>query len=76
VRPDILLVSAGFDGHDADPLAGLSLNDADYAAVGALLAKAAQDWSGSRLVCVLEGGYDCAALERSVRAFLGALSDA
>ena len=75
-RPDILLVSAGFDGHDADPLAGLALADEDYAAAGAMLARAARDWSASRLVCVLEGGYDCAALERSVRAFLGALSDA
>lgn len=76
VKPDILLVSAGFDGHQADPLAGLSLQDEDYAAAGALLAQAAQSWSASRLVCVLEGGYDCPALERSVRAFLGALSDA
>jgi acetoin utilization deacetylase AcuC-like enzyme len=76
VRPDILLVSAGFDAHEADPLAGLGLTEDDYAAAGALLAKAAQNWSASRLVCVLEGGYDCPALERSVRAFLGALSEA
>ncbi|MCR9128004.1 MAG: histone deacetylase family protein [Alphaproteobacteria bacterium] len=75
-KPDILLVSAGFDAHEADPLAGLGLNERDYAAAGALLANAAQKWSGSRLVCVLEGGYDCPALERSVRAFLGALSKA
>jgi acetoin utilization deacetylase AcuC-like enzyme len=74
-QPEILLVSAGFDAHAADPLAGLCLEDADYAAVGALLAQAAQSWSASRLVCVLEGGYDCPALERSARAFLGALSD-
>lgn len=76
VKPEILFVSAGFDGHEADPLAGLSLQDDDYAAAGTMLAQAAQDWSASRLVCVLEGGYDCPALERSVRAFLGALSDA
>lgn len=76
VRPDLLLVSAGFDGHAADPLAGLSLQDEDYARVAAMLAGAARRWSASRLVSVLEGGYDCAALERSVRAFLGALSDA
>ena len=76
VQPDILLVSAGFDGHADDPLAGLALQEADYAAVGALLAEAAQAWSASRLVCVLEGGYDCPALERSVRAFLGALTRA
>lgn len=76
LKPDILLVSAGFDAHEADPLAGMNLTEDDYAAVAALLGRAARDWSASRLVCVLEGGYDCAALERSVRAFLGALSQA
>lgn len=75
-RPDIVLVSAGFDGHEADPLAGLSLSEDDYAAAGTLLAEAAQAYGQSRLVCVLEGGYDCPALERSVRAFLGAVSRA
>ena len=72
-RPDMLLVSAGFDAHRADPLAGLALDEADYAAIGARLAQAARAFSHSRLVCVLEGGYDCAALERCVGAFLGAL---
>ncbi len=72
-RPEFLLASAGFDAHRDDPLAGLALDEATFAAIGARLADAARRFSHSRLVCVLEGGYDCAALERSVEAFLGAL---
>lgn len=72
-QPDMLLISAGFDAHRSDPLAGLALDEADFAAIGARLAKAARAFSHSRLVCVLEGGYDCAALERCVDAFLSAL---
>ena len=74
--PDILLVSAGFDGHAADPLAGLELDAADYAWAGERLAAFARQHAHSRLVCVLEGGYDCPALEASTEAFLRALSAA
>ncbi len=74
--PDILLVSAGFDGHGADPLAGLELNTADYAWAGERLAAFARQHAHSRLVCVLEGGYDCPALEASAEVFLRALSAA
>ena len=73
---DILFVSAGFDAHKDDPLAGLELDDADYAWAGAALADLARERAACRLVSVLEGGYDCAALERSTKAFLGALSAA
>ncbi len=75
-RPEILLVSAGFDAHADDPLAGLSLDDAAYGEIAQRLAEAARRISHSRLVCVLEGGYDCAALERSVKTFLEALQAA
>ncbi|MCH8489927.1 MAG: hypothetical protein LAT81_08370 [Oceanicaulis sp.] len=74
--PDVLLVSAGFDAHRDDPLAGLALSDDDYAWAGAALAQAARAHAHSRLVCVLEGGYDCAALERSAGAFLRAVQSA
>lgn len=74
--PDLLLVSAGFDAHKDDPLAGLALDDADFARAGSALARLAQESANSRLVCVLEGGYDCPALERSVAAFIGALQAA
>ncbi|MFW6413552.1 MAG: histone deacetylase family protein, partial [Oceanicaulis sp.] len=74
--PDLLFVSAGFDAHAADPLAGLALQDEDYAWAGAALAELAAEISRSRLVCMLEGGYDCPALERSVGAFVSALEAA
>ncbi|KPP82668.1 MAG: putative deacetylase [Oceanicaulis sp. HLUCCA04] len=74
--PQLLLVSAGFDAHKDDPLAGLSLEEADFARAGTALARLAQETTNSRLVCVLEGGYDCPALERSVAAFVGALQAA
>ncbi len=74
--PDFLFVSAGFDAHRDDPLAGLALVEDDFAWAGAALAQAARAQAHSRLVCVLEGGYDCAALERSTGAFLRALQSA
>lgn len=74
--PDIVFVSAGFDAHRDDPLAGLALVEDDYAWAGAALAQAARAHAHSRLVCVLEGGYDCAALERSAGAFLRAVQSA
>lgn len=75
-QPDLLLVSAGFDAHKDDPLAGLALTEDDFAKAGSALAALAQSSAHSRLVCVLEGGYDCPALERSVTAFLRALQAA
>ena len=71
--PTWVLVSAGFDAHRDDPLAGLSLSAGDFA----LLARRVAAFTGepSRLVLFLEGGYDLAALRRSVAATLGALAD-
>jgi len=74
--PELLLVSTGFDAHKDDPLAGLALEEADFARAGTALARLAQETTNSRLVCVLEGGYDCPALERSIAAFIGALQAA
>lgn len=74
--PELVLVSAGFDAHADDPLAGLALVEDDYAWAASALARLSEASGASRLVCMLEGGYDCPALERSVRAFLGALEAA
>jgi acetoin utilization deacetylase AcuC-like enzyme len=68
--PDWLIVSAGFDAHRDDPLAGLQLTAADYAD---LATRAAALVGPQRLLVVLEGGYDQGALTRSVGATLGAL---
>jgi acetoin utilization deacetylase AcuC-like enzyme len=60
--PQLLLVSAGFDGHRRDPLAQLQLEAADYAWLTAELVAAAGRHCDGRIVSVLEGGYDLQAL--------------
>ncbi len=66
-QPDWLLVSAGYDAHAADPLAGIRLLEGDYAFMAAALAEVV---APARTVYFLEGGYDLAAIEGSVAATL------
>ncbi len=75
-RPELLLVSAGFDAHAADPLAELRLTEADFAWITLRLVEAAQAFCGGRLVSVLEGGYDLKALAASAAAHVRVLADA
>jgi acetoin utilization deacetylase AcuC-like enzyme len=63
--PEILYVSAGFDAHREDPLAGLKLTEADYAWVTRELIAVAKKHGGGRIVSTLEGGYALSALGRS-----------
>ena len=69
-RPELALVSAGFDAHAADPLGGMAVTDAGFAALARSLVALADEepTCSGRLVAVLEGGYDPAALGRSVAA--------
>jgi len=71
--PDLVLVSAGFDAHRADPLAGLELEEADFSWVTARLVEAARRHCNGKLVSVLEGGYDLRALSGSAAAHVAAL---
>jgi acetoin utilization deacetylase AcuC-like enzyme len=71
--PDLVLVSAGFDAHRADPLAQLQLEEADYAWVTRQLADCANRHAGGRLVSTLEGGYDLRALAASAAAHVRTL---
>jgi acetoin utilization deacetylase AcuC-like enzyme len=64
--PDLLIVSAGFDAHKADPLAQLRLETADFGWITEQLMAIAGRHCGGRLVSVLEGGYDLDALAASV----------
>ncbi len=64
--PDAVLISAGFDAHEADPLASLRLNEEDYVWITRKLMKVADDHCEGRIVSTLEGGYDLGALARSV----------
>jgi acetoin utilization deacetylase AcuC-like enzyme len=73
-RPDIVLISAGFDSLDGDPLGGFTLRHEDFDWLTRWLVARAQDWCGGRLVSALEGGYApdtvAAACIRHMRAML------
>ncbi|MEM9443102.1 MAG: histone deacetylase family protein [Pseudomonadota bacterium] len=73
-KPELIMVSAGFDAHRADPLASLDLDEEDFAWVTDKLMALAKKHSNGRVVSVLEGGYDLAALSSSFMAHLNVLS--
>lgn len=68
-RPQLVLVSAGFDAHYRDPLAGLAWDEDDYAWLGRWLRAQTRQLCSGRCVATLEGGYDVGALAASVVAF-------
>ncbi|HZD89633.1 MAG TPA: histone deacetylase family protein [Pseudolabrys sp.] len=72
-RPDLLIISAGFDAHTRDPLANLNLVEADFAWVTRKLMDIADDGANGRIVSMLEGGYDLQGLSRSAAAHVMAL---
>jgi acetoin utilization deacetylase AcuC-like enzyme len=72
-KPNIVLISSGFDAHKDDPLAALVLDEATYAEITGVLTEFAEKYCQGRLVSVLEGGYDLRALPRSVEAHLNVL---
>lgn len=72
-RPQLLLVSAGFDAHADDPLTGLNLTDLDYEWITDQILDWASDYADSRVVSVLEGGYDLGALKRCAEIHLAKL---
>ncbi len=72
-QPQLILISAGFDGHQADPLADFNLIDEDFAWITRRLCEQADESAEGRIVSSLEGGYDLQALARCVEAHLKAL---
>jgi acetoin utilization deacetylase AcuC-like enzyme len=74
-RPDLILISAGFDAHRDDPLAGLNWDTADYAHLMHAICDLADATCAGRVVSSLEGGYDLAALTASVAAHVGVLEE-
>jgi acetoin utilization deacetylase AcuC-like enzyme len=74
--PDLVLISAGFDAHERDPLAGLELVEQDFQWATESLAKIARRHANGRIVSMLEGGYDLKGLALSTAAHVKALLDA
>ncbi len=73
-RPQLILVSAGYDAHWADPLASMRLTTSGFATLTTRLVDLARRHADSRLVLLLEGGYHPKALAASVLATLSVLS--
>jgi acetoin utilization deacetylase AcuC-like enzyme len=74
--PDLIWISAGFDAHRDDPLANLQLVAADFAWATEKIVDYADQQAGGRVVSMLEGGYDLAALAESVAAHVDVLKEA
>lgn len=67
-KPELLLVSAGFDAHLDDPLAGMNVSTAGFAGIAGRIKRLADETCGGRIVLCLEGGYNLEALAASVSA--------
>ena len=72
-RPELIIISAGFDAHMRDPLANLNLDEGDFAWATQKIMDVADRYADGRVVSVLEGGYDLEALANSAAAHVTAL---
>jgi acetoin utilization deacetylase AcuC-like enzyme len=75
-KPELIIISAGFDAHQDDPLASLNWSTADFAWITRELCALAAERCGGRIVSTLEGGYDLNALSRASRAHVEELMKA
>jgi len=75
-RPEMVLVSSGFDAHAADPLGGLDVSTGAFSEATRIVLDVAARHCGGRVVSVLEGGYDLGALAESAATHLEVLLDA
>lgn len=77
--PQLIIISAGFDAHRLDPLAGLNLEDSDFEWITTELVRIADTACEGRIVSILEGGYSLEALAAGttvhVRALMGTVAD-
>ncbi len=74
-KPDLIMISAGFDAHLSDPLGQLKLEDEDFSAMTRLIKNWAKDVCGGRIVSALEGGYNLQTLGETVRSFVAELNN-
>ncbi len=73
-RPDVLLLSAGFDAWQGDPLGAMRVSKGEFARWGRLLGELAEELCGGRALAVLEGGYDLEALGELATGFVASLA--
>ena len=73
-RPELVVVSAGFDAHADDPLGAMRVTTPQFGRLTGLIAAAADECCDGRLVAITEGGYDLAALAGSLRTLVGVLN--
>jgi acetoin utilization deacetylase AcuC-like enzyme len=74
-KPQLTIVSAGFDAHTDDPVAELNWTDSDYTWLGGFLSEINKENSNNKILAVLEGGYDLDALATSCAKFIIAFKD-
>ena len=74
IKPDIVFISAGFDGHISDPLGQLQLEDPDYVSMTRTILKWADDVCGGRVVSCMEGGYNLETLGETARTHVETLA--
>ena len=72
-KPEVILISAGFDAHLRDPLATLNLESEDFYSITSKIVELANIHSNGRIISFLEGGYDLLALSESIKHHLLAL---
>lgn len=72
-KPDFILISAGFDGHYQDPLAGMQLTEQGYGQLTQIVVNLADEFCDGRIISLLEGGYNLEMLARSVAAHIKVL---
>ena len=72
-KPEFVLISCGFDGHEKDPLVGLGLKDEDFTEMTRICKGIAEKYAKGRIISVLEGGYDLEAIAGAAKAHVAAL---
>ena len=73
MAPQLIIISAGFDAHENDPLGGLRMQDVDFGNITTMIRDLADQHADGRIVSILEGGYDLDGLRTSAAAHLNAL---
>jgi acetoin utilization deacetylase AcuC-like enzyme len=73
-QPEFILISAGFDAHKNDPLAGIELHTSAFEDFTRMIKKSAEDFCEGKIISFLEGGYDLHALAESVEAHVAVLN--